>query len=365
MKISGKSTVIGSGICPLAVHFRAKASAEDAVIKARLKALKDDIRKGGKLHENFPQSLLSEISSWKDLLEEQAPVIEGARSSIFIPLKMVKGLCKESVDCYMAYVAGERNGGATRAIEKSLSDAGIEPLFDYLPDGCGDSQIDLMFHRKTRSHFTLRVFQAPRSKFKYRFSLEKLEALIGKKADTLILNRAAEGVYAATKELFERGENTLVSYRVHNFSRHSGAAENAKMLEYANLVFFTDAEKDAQVTRLMMREFGAKNFDELARSILAINDVRRIVVMPPENAAAKNVRFYMTGIENPVEAAMETSAFKHLKTAELNGACMALSFPKTAELFGVELEARLPKSSQDLQKFAQEAARLADGYATI
>ena len=93
-----------------------------------LRGEKIDIRKGGRLFKNYPESLFAEIRSWGDV-EPGYFYEEGARSSIVLALKVVKNFCEDDADCAIAYTSGERSGGATAAVEKSLSGKGIRPLF--------------------------------------------------------------------------------------------------------------------------------------------------------------------------------------------------------------------------------------------
>lgn len=343
--------VVGSGVCPLAVHFRMKSGDIEEVV-GRVKSLKSEIRKGGRLFKNYPESLFAEIRSWGDV-EPGYFYEEGARSSIVLALKVVKNFCEDDADCAIAYTAGERNGGATAAVEKSLSGKGIRPLFDYLPDGKGDSQIDVVFE-DLWGHETARVYQASRTSFKYRFNLEKTEASLGSKIDVLLLNRAAAGAKNAASQLSERG--SLVSYRVHNFSRHVGVSENVEMLESANYIFITDPAKDPTIARDLKRYFDVETLDELARRILEINGLRRMVVVPPSDEC-ENLRFYCAGFNRCVEVKCPDSP--RARTAWLNGACVGLALKNWSDKAPFALDGYFPKTYSDFEKFADWSVQLA------
>lgn len=80
-----KNVVVGSGLCPLAVRFQLKDGYLDDVV-ARIKNLKSEIRKGGKLFKKYPQCLFDEILSW-DEINPNYIYVEGARSSVVIAQK--------------------------------------------------------------------------------------------------------------------------------------------------------------------------------------------------------------------------------------------------------------------------------------
>lgn len=346
--------VVGSGVCPLAVRFRLKSGDLEDVV-ARIKSLKSEIRKGGKLFGNYPESLFAEIRSWKEI-DSDYFFEEGARASIVIALKVIKRFCGKDADCSMAYTAGERGGGATKAVEKSLSANGITPLFDYPPDGKGDSQIDVVVE-DLAEHETARMYQASRTSFKYRFALDKIEKACGREIDALLLNRAASGAKEAAFKLCERG-NSLVSFRIHNFSRHVGVSENAEMLGAAHYIFITDPAKDPSIVRDLKRYYDAETLDELARRILEINGLRRIVVVPPSDEC-ENLRFYCTDFNRCVEVKCPDSP--RAKTAWLNGACVALALKDWSGRGEApfELDGYFPKTFSDFEEFADWAVQMA------
>lgn len=347
-------TVVGSGVCPLAVHFRLKSGDLEEVV-GRIKSLKPEIRKGGKLFENYPESLFAEIRSWEEI-DPDYFFEEGARASIVIALNVIKSFCGGYADCSMAYTAGERGGVATKAVENSLSANGIRPLFDYLPDGKGDSQIDVVVE-DLADHGTARMYQASRTSFKYRFALDKIEKACGGKIDALLLNRAAAGAKEAALKLCGRG-NSLVSFRIHNFSRHAGVSENVEMLGAANYIFITDPAKDPSIVRDLKRYYDVETLDELARRILEINEVRRIVVIPPSDEC-ENLRFYCTDFNRCVEVKCPDSP--RARTAWLNGACVALALKNWTGRGEAPfaMDGYFPKTFPDFKKFADWAVQLA------
>lgn len=78
--------VVGSGVCPLAVHFRLKCGDVEDVV-ARIKSLKSEIRVGGSLYADYPESLFRAIRSF-DEIDSDYFYEEGARSSIVMLLKV-------------------------------------------------------------------------------------------------------------------------------------------------------------------------------------------------------------------------------------------------------------------------------------
>ena len=349
---------MGSGLCPLAVRFRAGGRGA-AELAAQCKALKDEIRRGGSLYEGYPKSLFRRVSSWKGL-ESPKYFVEGARSSIVIAQKLIKSFCGASAECVLAYKIGEKSKWCTREAEKSLEKFGIEAHFEYLNDGMGDNQLDVVFDEPCGSA-TARMYQAPRSSFKYSLNLEKIEKELGKRVDILLLNRAAKGAKSAAMEILSRrGENPLVSYRLHNFSRHAGAAENIDMLEAANFIFMTDPKKDPTIARELKRHFDADDLDVLARAILEINDERRIVVVPPDESEfekGENLRFYSSDFNKFVE--VKCPDYPRARTAWLNGACVALACKKWGANPPFELDGRFPKTYADFEAFANWAVQMA------
>lgn len=348
-----KNVVVGSGLCPLAVRFQLRDGYLDDVVD-RIKNLKSKIRKGGKLFGKYPQSLFDEILSW-DEINPDYMFIEGARSSIVIAQKVIKSFCGDSVRSVMAYTMGEKDGDATKAVENSLSQFNIEHLFSYLPKGSGDNQIDIIVGEMS-DYSTARMYQAPRISFRYQCDLEKIEKKLKEDVDVLILNRAAKGAKNAAETLLTRNKNNLVSFRIHNFSRHAGVSENADMLEWANFIFITDPEKDPTICRDLMRYYDVENLDALARYILEINDIKRLVVIPPSDEC-ENLRFYTTDFNRCVE--VKCPDYPRAKTAWLNGACVALTCKNWQDKQPFELENRFPKTYKDFELFCDWATQLA------
>ena len=355
VEMNMKNVVVGSGLCPLAVRFQMRGGNGDLNdVVARIKNLKSGIRKGGKLFRNYPQSLFDEILSW-DEINPDYMFVEGARSSVVIAQKVIKSFCGNSVRSVMAYTVGEKNGGATKEVEKSLSQFDIEPLFSYLPKGRGDNQIDIVIEDMS-DHSTARMYQASRRSFRYKCDLEKIEKELKENVNVLMLNRAAKGAKDSATTLLSRNKNNLVSFRIHNFSRHAGVSENADMLESANFIFITDPEKDQIICQDLKRYYDVENLDELARRILEINDIKRLVVMPPSEEC-ENLRFYTTDFNRCVEVKCPDSP--RAKTAWLNGACVALTCKDWQGKPPFELENRFPKTYRDFELFCDWATQLA------
>ena len=348
-----KNVVVGSGLCPLAVRFQLKDGYLDDVV-ARIKNLKSEIRKGGRLFKKYPQSLFDEILSW-DEINPNYMYVEGARSSVVIAQKVIKSFCGNSVRSAMAYTMGEKTGGATKEVEKSLSEFNIEPLFSYLPKGAGDNQIDVVVE-DISDHATARMYQASRTSFKYKCDLDKIEKELNENVNILMLNRAAKGAKDSAEKLLLRDKNNLVSFRIHNFSRHTGVAENVDMLEWANFIFITDPAKDPTICRDLKRYYDVESLDELARRMLEINELKRLVVLPPSNEC-ENLRFYTTDFNRCVEVKCPDSP--RAKTAWLNGACVALTCKDWQAKAPFELENRFPKTYSDFEKFCDWATQLA------
>ena len=349
---------MGSGVCPLAVRFRAQGR-DASDLAAQCKALKPEIRRGGALFEGYPQSLFRRIRSWKGV-ESSYFQMEGARSSIVLAEKLIKSFCGKSAECAIAYKAGEKSKWCTRKTQESLAESGIAAHFEYLKDGAGDNQLDVVFEEPCASS-TARMYQAPRSSFKYSLNLAKIEAVLGRRANVLLLNRAAKGAKNAADEVLSRKDkNPLVSYRLHNFSRHAGAAENVEMLESANFIFMTDPKKDPSIVRELKKYFDAEDLDELARRILEINGEKRMVVIPPDESEfdkGENLRFYSSLFNRFVE--VKCPDFPRARTAWLNGSCVALTCKNWSGRAPFELDGRFPKTYADFEVFANWAVQLA------
>ncbi len=350
-KVNMKNIVVGSGVCPLYVKFKiVDESAEDVAAKA--KALKKEIREGGRLYKNYPQSLFDEILSWREVDGNYFENL-GARASIVIPEFLIKKFCGDSVRIAHAYKCGEKGKGCTTAVEKSLVENGIEPIFDYLPKG--DNQLDISFEDIV-GHATARMYQASRTSFKYNFSLDKIENALGENVNFLLLNRAAKGAKKAAEEIVSRSSDNLVFYRVHNFSRHAGVSENVEMLEFANFIFITDPDKNPTITRDLLKYYDVDDLDSLARRILETNELKRVVVIPPSDEC-ENLRFYQTDFNRCVEVKCPDSP--RVKTAWLNGSCAALLLKDWRRKAPFKLEGRYPKTYEDFETFADWAVQLA------
>ncbi len=346
-----KNVVVGSGVCPLYVKFRIRD--EDATTVAqKAKSLKSAIRKGGKLYKNYPQSLFDEILSW-DEIDNTYFENFGAKASIVLAETLIKQFCGDSVRVAHAYKCGEKSKNCTKSVEKSLSEKGIEPLFEYLAEG--DNQLDISFE-DIASSATARMYQAPRSNFKYNFNLQKIENQLCEQTNILLLNRAAKGAKMAAEQLLARSDENLVFYRIHNFSRHAGVAENVEMLYDANFIFITDPAKDKTISRDLMRYFDEDDFDSTARKMLELNERERMIVVPPSDEC-ENLRFYCSRFNRPVEIMCPDSP--RAKTAWLNGSCAALVLKDWKGDAPFALEKRFPKTYEEFEKFADWAVQLA------
>ena len=108
-------------------------------------------------------------------------------------------------------------------------------------------------------------------------------------------------------------------------------------------------------TAFVCRRF-VESLDELARRMLEINELKRLVVLPPSNEC-ENLRFYTTDFNRCVEVKCPDSP--RAKTAWLNGACVALTCKDWQGKAPFELENRFPKTYSDFEKFCDWATQLA------
>ncbi len=373
-----RNVVVGSGLCPYTVRFRVEDGAALDIVD-RIKGLKKEIRKGGRLFDNYPQSLFDEIHSWAEV-DSTYFKEEGARASIVIAQCVIKSFCEGDVRCALTYKMGEKNGGATLALERSVREWGIEHFYDYFEDGKGDNQIDVIIESASLNK-TARVYQSSKTAFKYKCDLKKIEKAMGEKADVLLFNRAAQTAKDSAKELIGRGG--VVGFRIHNFSRHAGAKEHIDMLDYSNYIFISDPAKEPSVAKGLMKHYGVYTLKDVAKKFLEIDEKKRIVVVPPVSSdicpsdACENFRFFMTGEEDCVEVSFpkdNEAAKKHIntkrgsifppdssraRTAWLNGSCIALVCKDWKGKAPFELKDNFPASYKDLELFANYATQIA------
>lgn len=328
----------------------------DAHVAAKIGELQSQV-KDGKFDADYPNSLIEHIAGNIDNILNVE--ISGPRSAIAIPLRVAKNFSPESNVAFSSKVG---DGGCGRLIRKFLAKWNIISALQTAANS--DSHIEFKCVCPCGDLSEVVIKKSSSKSFKHAFDIGEVENSCGVKFDTILVNRPRAGLAKAVEKIRKR-ENPLVSLVVHDYSKYQSPADYLGFLEKSDYVFITAEDSDKSVIRGMGKALGAASYEELGEKIVRykLGEVgRRMFMLPPRrDAAPKFITFFQTGL-NPVRVEVPDKIRLKLKTAWLNGACVALA-AKDWRNAGTEapfrLDGVLPAEQSDLQTFANWAVNIA------
>ena len=347
--------IIGDSICVLRVKVETE-NGFDAQVAEKIGELQPQV-KAGIFDENYPRSLVDYVV--KNIGNILNVEISGPRSAIAIPLRVAKNFSPESG---VAFSSKAGNGGCGRLIRDFLSEWEIIPALQTAENS--DSHVEFKCVCPCRELSEVVIKKSFSKSFKHAFDIDEIENSVGVKFDTILVNRPRAGLAKAVEKIRKR-ENPLVSLIVHDFSKYQSPADYLAFLEKSDYVFITAEDSDKSVIRGMRKALGANSYEELGEKVVQykLGEVgRRMFLLPPHrDAEQKFITFFQTGLM-PVRVEVPDKIRLKLKTAWLNGACVALAAKDwdNAEMEApFRLDGVLPAAQSDLETFANWAVNIA------
>ena len=354
------SDIIGDSICVLRVKVEVE-NGFDEIVADKIASLQGDV-KSGEFDKNYPLSLIEHIE--KNFQNIRNIEISGPRSAIAIPLRVIKTFAPENKVVFSTKIG---DGGCGKTITEFLKKWGIIPALQTA-SGC-DSKVEFKCVSQNGMLSETIIKKSSSKAFKHSFDLTDIEKEYNLCCNTLLLNRPRIGFDKAI-EIVRCRENPLVSLIIHDYSKYQNAFDYLKYVEKSDYVFITAEDSDKSITSQIRKALGVSTYEEIGEAIVNYktniigNTSRRMFLLPPKKDALskdKFVSFHLTGLK-PVKVEVPDKIRLKMKTAWLNGACVALARKdwatcKTNAPF--KLNGILPASQTDFETFANWAMNMA------